>query len=292
VSALPAATAREIRAYARRVIRAYPRDFGLVACLEALAATAGLFVPWLLGELVADVSHGHDTVLRMVALICLFLVGQAVLVRLAGYAAAALGEKILAGLREEFVSDLLALRPEVAEDADVGDLITRTTRDCDQLSTTVRAALPATMTAVGVILFTLGALVLVSPLLVLPCLLAVPVLYGAGRWYLRRAREGYLREAASYSRLTEGLVETVEGARTVEALRLTARRLDRALGDIAFSFAAERWPACWASPSSVSLPRRPPMGAPRRLRRRAGTSRYGSSVTPTSPVMTCCAAST
>jgi ABC-type multidrug transport system fused ATPase/permease subunit len=158
VSALPAATAREIRAYARRVIRAYPRDFGLVACLEALAATAGLFVPWLLGELVADVSHGHDTVLRMVALICLFLVGQAVLVRLAGYAAAALGEKILAGLRDEFVSDLLALRPEVAEDADVGDLITRTTRDCDQLSTTVRAALPATMTAVGVILFTLGAL--------------------------------------------------------------------------------------------------------------------------------------
>ena len=77
MSALPAATAREIRAYARRVIRAYPRDFGLVACLEALAATAGLFVPWLLGELVADVSHGHDTVLRMVALICLFLASLA-----------------------------------------------------------------------------------------------------------------------------------------------------------------------------------------------------------------------
>jgi ABC-type multidrug transport system fused ATPase/permease subunit len=215
--------------------------FGLVVGLPAIAAIAGLFVPWLLGDLVADVAGGHDTVPRMVLLILAFLAAQALLVRLATYAAAALGEKVLAGLREEFVSDLLTLPPEIVEDADAGDLTTRTTRDIDLLSDTVRAAIPATMTSVGVIGFTVGALVLVSPLLVLPCLVAVPVLFGATRWYLRRAHQAYLRQAASYSRLTEGLADTVEGARTVEALRLTARRMDRVNEDIAASFAAERY---------------------------------------------------
>jgi ABC-type multidrug transport system fused ATPase/permease subunit len=241
MSALPVAANSELGAYARRVIRTYPAEFGLVVGLQSLAAIAGLFVPWLLGDLVADVTHGHDTVPRTVLLILLFLAARAAATRLAGYAAAALGEKILAGLREEFVADVLALRPEIVEDADAGDLITRTTRDVDLLSNTVRAAVPSTMTSLAVIVFTLGALVLVSPLLVLPCLVAVPVLSGAARWYLRRAHEGYLREASSYSRLTEGLAETVEGARTVEALRLTARRMDRVNEDIATSYATERY---------------------------------------------------
>jgi ABC-type multidrug transport system fused ATPase/permease subunit len=241
MSALPVAANRELGAYARRVIRAHRAEFGLVVTLQSLAAIAGLFVPWLLGNLVANVSAGHDTVPRTVALICVFLAVQAVLLRFAGYAAAFLGEKILAALREEFVADILALPPEIVEDADDGDLITRTTRDVDLLSNTVRAAIPASLRSVAVIGFTLGALALTSPVLLLPCLVAVPVLFGATRWYLRRAHEGYLREAASYSRLTDGLAETVEGARTVEALRLTARRMDRVSEDIAASYATERY---------------------------------------------------
>jgi ABC-type multidrug transport system fused ATPase/permease subunit len=241
MSALPVAANRELGAYARRVIRAYRGEFGVVVALQSFAAVAGLFVPWLLGNLVADVSHGHDTVTRTVVLILIFLTIAAVLVRIATYAAAKLGEKILATLREEFVADILALPPEIVEDADSGDLITRTSRDVDMLSNTVRFAIPLSMRSIAVIGFTLGALLLTSPILLLPCLLPVPVLFAAVRWYLRRAHEGYLREAATYSRLTETLAETVEGVRTVAALRLTARRMDQASEDIAASYAAERY---------------------------------------------------
>jgi ABC-type multidrug transport system fused ATPase/permease subunit len=241
MSALPVAANRELAAYARRVIRTYPAEFGLVTGLQALGTVAGLFVPWLLGDLVADVTDGHDTVLRTVLLILGFLAIQAVLVRFARYTAAVLGEKVLATLREEFMADVLALPPEIVEDADTGDLITRTSRDVDLMSDTVRTAIPTILTSVTVIGFTLGALVLVSPLLVLPCLVSVPGLLVVTRWYLRRAHAGYLREGASYSQLTEGLAETVEGARTVEALRLTARRMNRVNEDIAGSYAAERY---------------------------------------------------
>ena len=241
MSALPVAANRELAAYVRRVVRTYPAEFVLVTGLQALGTVAGLFVPWLLGDLVADVTNGHDTVTRTVLLILGFLAAQAVLVRFASYAAALLGEKVLAMLREAFMADVLALPPEVVEGADTGDLITRTSRDVDLMSDTVRAAIPTMLTSVTLIGFTLGALVLVGPLLLLPCLISVLGLFVVSRWYLRRAHAGYLREAASYSRLTEGLAETVEGARTVEALRLTARRMDRVNQDIAVSYATERY---------------------------------------------------
>ena len=60
----------------------------------------------------------------------------------------------------------------------------------------------------------------------LPCLLGVPPLVIGLRWYLARAKDGYLRESASYSAINATLTETVEGARTVEALGL-GRRADR-----------------------------------------------------------------
>jgi ABC-type multidrug transport system fused ATPase/permease subunit len=240
VSALPVADARELAAYARKVIRANPAEFTVLITLQALGAAVGLVVPWLLGNMVAAVTEDHDTVPGTVALICGCLIAQAVLVRFGRYAAAVFGEKVLAELREQFVTDVLALPAEIVEDADTGDLLTRTGRDVDVLSNTVRLGVPSVLTSVAVIAFTVVALILVSPILVLPCLVSVPGLFIVTRWYLTRAHAGYLRRAATYSQLTEGLSETVEGARTIEALRLTARRMDQVNEDIATSYRAER----------------------------------------------------
>ena len=70
---------------------------------------------------------------------------------------------------------------------------------------------------------------------------SVPLLWASTRWYLRRARDGYLRENAAWGELAAGLTETVEGARTVEALRLAQRRIARADADITGSWRAERY---------------------------------------------------
>src|SRR5439155_1060340 len=69
----------------------------------------------------------------------------------------------------------------------------------------------------------------------------VPPLVIVTRWYLRRAPAGYLRENAAYSDITDGLAETVEGARTIEALHLAQRRRERTDRDISRSWAAERY---------------------------------------------------
>ncbi|PZF83546.1 ABC transporter ATP-binding protein [Jiangella anatolica] len=237
---LPVASAREVRRHARRLALRERRSVAAAVGLHALAAASGLAGPWLLGRLVEDVTAGVDDVTRITLLISLFVVAQAVLSALAMFVSARLGEKVLAQLREEFVHGVLALPLGAVEEAGAGDLITRTTRDVDLLARAVRYAIPETLISVVTIVLTLGGLVLLGPLLALPALVGVPILWAVTRWYLRRARAAYLRENASYSQLAEGLAETVDGARTVEAFRLGSRRSARMDRDIVTSYAAER----------------------------------------------------
>ncbi|MGV9773609.1 ABC transporter ATP-binding protein [Streptosporangium sp. NPDC003464] len=239
---LPVADQAQVRAYARRLTLKYPRDLTVALGLHGLAAVAGLAVPWLLGRLVQGVHDGTGVDVTMVALaIGGFLVAQAVLVRAAVYASSRLGEKVLAELREEFVGRVLGLPLSTVERAGSGDLITRTSRDVDALSRTVRHAVPETLIALVTCVITVGALLVVGPLLALPSLLAAPILWISTRWYLKRARDGYLRESAAYADMTDGLAETVGGARAVEALGLQARRHRRTDTDISRSWAAERY---------------------------------------------------
>src|SRR3546814_12117191 len=61
------------------------------------------------------------------------------------------------------------------------------------------------------------------------------------RWYLARAKDGYLRENASYSQISETLTESTEGARTIEALGIGHERVAALDADCAGSYAAERY---------------------------------------------------
>ncbi|MCI4062685.1 ABC transporter ATP-binding protein/permease [Micromonospora sp. R77] len=242
-TALPVADADQVRRYARTLVRRHPRGLAVALGLHALAAATGLVAPRLLGDLVEGISRGVGTVTvdRIALAIGGFVVVQSVLVRFAHLASARLGERVLAELREDFVDRVLALPLSTVERAGTGDLLTRTSRDVSALSRTVRFAVPETLIAVVTVALILAALLLTGPLLALPCLLAVPVLWVGTRWYLRRAPAGYLRENAAYSDITDGISETVEGARTTEALRQQARRRARSAADIRRSYAAERY---------------------------------------------------
>jgi ABC-type multidrug transport system fused ATPase/permease subunit len=242
-AALPVADTAQVRRYARTLLRRHPGALAVALALHALAAVSGLVAPRLLGDLVESVVHGvgSTTVDRIVLAIAGFVVAQAVLVRYAQLASARLGERVLARLREEFVDRVLALPLSTVERAGSGDLLTRTSRDVAALSETVRFAVPETLVATVTMAFLIGALLLVGPLLMLPGLVVVPMLWAVTRWYLRRAPEGYLRESAAYSTVTDGINETVEGARTTEALGQQARRRTRLDADIRTAYAAERY---------------------------------------------------
>ena len=240
---LPVADGPAVRRYARDLLRRHPRQLKLALALHVSAAIAGLAAPRLLGNLVEAVQEGTTTsyVNTTVAVLAAFLLVQTVLTRYARFVSYTLAEEVLAELREDFVEQSLALPVGVVEKAGTGDLLTRTSRDVDALGWSVRFAVPEVMIAVITATFTLGACLLVGPWVGLACVLGVPVLWFGTKWYLKRAKDGYLREMASYAQMNASLAETVEGARTVEALALSDRRIRRIEDDVAESFKAERY---------------------------------------------------
>lgn len=240
---LPVADGRAVRSYVAALARRHPRMLYGALALHVAAALTALAAPALLGALVQAVEDGTTTghVDKIIGLLAAFLVAQTVLTRFARYLSQVLGEQVLAELREDFVDNTLALPVGVVEDAGSGDLLTRTSRDVDQLGWSVRMALPEWTIAVITAVVTFVAALSVGWWVAIPCLIGAPPLVFGLRWYLKRAKDGYLRESATYSQINATLTETVEGARTVEALGLGRRRIDAADDDIAASYRAERY---------------------------------------------------
>ena len=241
--ALPVAGAADVRRYLRDLYGRHRGAVALMVLLHVLAAIAGLAGPLLLGDLVEAVHDGTTVhhVDTIAAVLAGFVLLQTVLTRYARQRSQVFGEQVLAELREDFVDNALDLPIGVVESAGSGDLLTRTSRDVEQLGWSVRWAIPEWTVAVITAAATLVGALLVGWWVLLPCLLGVPPLAVALRWYLKRAKDGYLWEGSTYSVINASLTETVEGARTVEALGLQQHRIDRVDADIAESYRAERY---------------------------------------------------
>ncbi|WP_228473215.1 ABC transporter ATP-binding protein [Streptomyces cyaneochromogenes] len=209
------------------MIRTDAKAFTAVLALNSLAAIAGLASPWLVGRIIDEVRRGGGTsaVDKLALAILMAATAQLLLARWARYVGHRFGERTLARIREEFVDRTLALPASVVERAGTGDLTARGTADVATVGTTLRDAGPELLINSVQVLFLLGAVVALDPLLGACGLLGLAGLWPVLRWYLRRARTGYLAEGTATSDVAEILAATASGARTVEALRLERRRV-------------------------------------------------------------------
>ncbi|MFF5179973.1 ABC transporter ATP-binding protein [Micromonospora sp. NPDC000316] len=224
------------------MISRHRRAVGIVLALHCAAAVAGLAPPWLLGTIVDRVSAGAGvaTVDRLALAIAVCVLVSALLSRYAQYAGHRFGERAIAELREEFVGRTLGLPVSVVERAGSGDLATRSSVDVATVGTTVRDVVPTMVIASVQLTLLFGAVFLLHPLLGLAALAGLPSIVAVTRWYLRRASSAYLAEGAQSAELTETLTTTAEGARTVEALRLTDHRIGHGTTRIALVWQARR----------------------------------------------------
>ncbi|TDC49190.1 ABC transporter ATP-binding protein [Jiangella ureilytica] len=241
-TALPVATPAEVRREAGRLFRRHRTTLTVALVVHVLAAGAGLAGPFLLGQMV-DVVTGSGSAARvdvLAAVLAGCIVVQALLTRVAIRRSLVLGERVFAELRETFITRVLGLPLSTVERAGTGDLVARTTGDIDALSRTVRFAVPEILVALVTTVLTLTAAVLAGPLVALGAIVGAPLLIAGTRWYLKRARAGYLWERASYATINGTITETVDGARTIEALGLGDMRVTRSDDDLREAFAAEK----------------------------------------------------
>ena len=217
---LPVAPSAAVRSRLLRAGREHGWTLLGIVTLYACATAAAVVAPWTLGLIVDAVRAGSDP--ARIDLMALAVVGALLLH--AGFALVSValsirfGEGLLAELREEFVDSVLRLPLNAVERAGTGDLVSRTGRDIGTLAYMVRHSVPLMAVSAATVSVVLVVLAVLHPALLLAWLPPLLIVAVTTRWYARRAPAGYLREAATYSGLTQGVTDTVEGAHTLEAL--------------------------------------------------------------------------
>jgi ABC-type multidrug transport system fused ATPase/permease subunit len=241
---LPVADRSAVVGFVRHMLRNRGSLIVALLGLHALAAIAGLAVPRILGVLV-DRAAAPGSLAATLDGLALAVTGvvimQAVFTFFALLCSLIFGQNLLAEAREHIVRTVLGLPLGKVEAASSGDLVTRVTRDVHTMSESVRLGLPESVIAGMTTALTVVALLLNSLLLSVPLLLMAPLLVFSVVRYLRRAPKGYITEGGTYSGINTTLTETVEGARTVEALGLQRTRNRVGDTDIAVSAQAERY---------------------------------------------------
>ena len=241
---LPIATRETVRAHTRVLLRDHRRPLSWVLFWHGIAALVALVGPWVVGQIVEEVTTGGDSLSRidvLVGVLVVAIIVQTVITWLARKASFVLSERIFARLREDFITSSVRLPLSTVERAGTGDLVARTTNDVDSLAHIIRFGIPAMVVAVTTVAATTVAAVLTSPLAALALLTAAIVQVPSSRWYLARAGDGYLWEHASYARLNGVAAETIDGAQTMDALGLQEVRGRRFSEALAESGDAERY---------------------------------------------------
>ncbi|WP_205324310.1 ABC transporter ATP-binding protein [Glycomyces sp. YM15] len=223
---LPVADRAAMVGAIKRLILEDRRAFAGVVALYVAAAGASAALPVMLGEVIDGIGSGWTA--ARVDLVCGVIVAcvvlQLVLMRTGRRLGYRLGERAAARLRESFIDRVLRLPLGVVERAGTGDLATRTSGDVGAVAELLRKTAPEVAVAMIEGTVIIVAAFVVSPLLGLLFVVGMPMLFIAGRRYLRAASPVFLSERAAMSEIAETATASAAGASTVAAYRMQGER--------------------------------------------------------------------
>ena len=217
-AALPLASNARAGAWLLGFVRPTRAHLVFAMLLFALAAAAGLVLPFALGRLVDAVERGDRSAVLPVAVAA--LAGLAAAALLAAAAAIVLTftlESVLARVRASVAAAALGLPGNVADAVPTGELTSRGSDDVDALREAVSGPIPTLATSLAAIGVTLAGLLALHPWFFVAVLAVVPVHVFAVRAYLRRAPGLYRGARAAVARRSAGLYEALRSREAIRA---------------------------------------------------------------------------
>ena len=130
-----------------------------------------------------------------------------------------LGHNLLFKLREQYISHLFELDNETYEKYTKGDLISRATNDMNNLSVFATSFIQSVVFNTGTIIAAIVMMVFINPLLTLASIFFMPIaIFWLNKRRLKK-RKYYKTHQEIYANMTENVLESIEGAKTVRAYR-------------------------------------------------------------------------
>lgn len=127
------------------------------------------------------------------------------------------GEKFLRDLRNRVFGHILAMSMAFFDKEQTGRLVARMTSDIDSLQELIQQGLVQFATNFLLLLFTITLMILLSPLLSLICMIALPVVILASIKFQRSSNRAYLRVRDRIGQTLSTFQEGISGVRVIQA---------------------------------------------------------------------------
>jgi ATP-binding cassette, subfamily B, multidrug efflux pump len=232
VARTPQERAEDRGATARRLLgelRPYSRSLALALALVALSALSQAGGPWLIGRAIDRDILGRDPagLLRtMMVLLGVYLVGtlaQRGQIRQVG----AVGQSILASMRERIFERLLRLPFRFFDRRPTGDLMSRVTNDVDTLNQLLSQGFTQLLGSFFSLIGIVVAMLILDWRLALVCFTIIPVMLLTNVFFARRARRAFRTTRETVGDVTAGLQEEIVGVREAQAFNRTEANIER-----------------------------------------------------------------
>jgi ATP-binding cassette, subfamily B, multidrug efflux pump len=212
-----------------RELGAHRRQLFLGLALVALGAISQAVGPWLIGRAIDRDILGDDPsgLLRTMALLLGVYVGGTLAQRGQIRQVGAVGQRILASLRERIFGRLLRLPLGFFDRRPVGDLMSRVTNDVDTLNQLFSQGLTQLLGSLFSLIGIVVAMVVLDWRLALVCFTIIPVMLLTNVFFARRARQAFRTTRETVGDVTAGLQEEIVGVREAQAFNRTEANIAR-----------------------------------------------------------------
>ncbi|MEU6853524.1 ABC transporter ATP-binding protein [Actinacidiphila alni] len=226
---LPTATPRRTARAVVELVGPHRRLALVTVAVFVAESLVGLVGPLALGRIVDAVQRhrGDHPVVVACGVLLAAVLAQAVLTALGLRLTARVGETALARLRERVIASAFALPAQRVEQVGAGDLAARIGDDATLVAGALRNVLPNVAGAALTIGFTVLGLTALDWRFALAGLCALPIQIVTLRWYLRTSGPLYAAQRVAGGERTRQILESLSGADTVRAFRLTERQTAR-----------------------------------------------------------------
>jgi ATP-binding cassette, subfamily B, multidrug efflux pump len=232
IARAPQERAEDTSATARRLLselRPHNRQLALALVLVVIGALSQAGDPWLIGRAIDHDILGRDpaglfrTMLLLLGVYVVGTVAQRGQIRQVG----AVGQSILASMRDRIFERLLRLPLRYFDRRPVGDLMSRVTNDVDTLNQLLSQGFTQLLGSFFSLMGIVVAMLLLDWRLALVCFTIIPVMLLTNVFFARWARRAFRTTRETVGDVTAGLQEEIVGIREAQAFNRIAANIER-----------------------------------------------------------------
>ena len=211
----------ELRPYGRQLLLAF-----VLIVLGALSQAGG---PWLIGRAIdGDILGGDPAGLFRTMLLLLVVYGVGTFASRGQIVqVGAVGQSVLASLRERIFERLLRLPLGFFDRRPMGDLMSRVTNDVDTLNQLLSQGITQLLGSFFSLIGIVVAMLILDWRLALVCFTIIPVMILVNVYFARRARRAFRTTRETVGDVTAGLQEEIVGVREAQAFNRTEANIER-----------------------------------------------------------------